>query len=294
MRPYTIITKEIIKFKGNSKLSDIYIYACLYNSIDHKTGISKYNQETLAKKYNIPERTLRNAIFRLSNQDNILKIEQKTYHKNNDIIKKNYYYMNTKPENYFFLYDDFFVIDIDREIKGFILLLKAICYNNTNTFLSKKLIKGNVNKSELSQLIGIARKTLDKYLKLAIELELIEIIEDKIIIINEYIPLRVKENSRQSEIVRTIQDLCIKYKSEMPYISNNDLKRIEFYYPFLESQIEEIKKDNFTKIHSLRYVLNNRMKSLPNTITIKYIFSALNIPYKVNKEPMKYNNIIVA
>lgn len=65
MKNYTIIPKEIIRYKCNSKPLDIYTFACIKSTIDYKNGISKINKETISDKFNLSERTLRDAIQRL-------------------------------------------------------------------------------------------------------------------------------------------------------------------------------------------------------------------------------------
>lgn len=292
MKPYTAITKDINKLSGNSKLSDAYIFACLYSTINYKTGKSKCNQNTIRDKFGIPESTFKDVIARLE-KCGLLKIERKNYYKYNQYIRKNYYYMNINPINFFFLNKDYFKLNIDRNTKGFVLLLKTISLNNTNTYLSKKPINNKINKTELAKLLGITTKTLNIYLKEAKDAELIDISEGKIFIICEYIRLRVKEDERHSEIISTIQNICVKHKVEIPFFDKRDIDRIMFYYSLLESEIEAIGDIEFTKLHSLKYVLENRMKKLPKTFSIEYIFEALNIPNKPNKEPMAYEKLIM-
>lgn len=78
MRNYTVIPKEIIDYKGNSKLLDIYTFACIKSTMNYQSGTAKTNQETISEKFNIPERTLSDSIIRLQKQD-LLKIERKSY-----------------------------------------------------------------------------------------------------------------------------------------------------------------------------------------------------------------------
>lgn len=291
MIQYTPITKEINNFKGNSKLSDAYRYACLFSTRDYKTGISKYNQETISKKFNIPESTLINSIKRLSEQNNILQIEQKWYHKNNSFIRKNYYYMNNNPENYFFIDNDFFTLDIDINIKGFVLLLKAICYNNTNTYVTERQMKGSINKSEIARKLNLDRGTFDKYLNLAKENDLIDILDKKLIIINESFLLTISKEKRHSEIVNTIQEICNKYKAAMPIMDKKDIDRLYMYYYTSESEIEIINNSRYTECCSLKYILENRIKNLPKDFSIEYIFKILNIPKPLIKERISFENI---
>ncbi len=48
-------------------------------------------------------------------------------------IKRNSYYIKPEKSNYFFLDNSFFKKCYPTKIAGFLLLLKAICLNNTDT-----------------------------------------------------------------------------------------------------------------------------------------------------------------
>ena len=48
-------------------------------------------------------------------------------------IKRNSYYIKLEKSNYFFLDNCFFKKNYPAKIAGFLLLLKAICLNNTDT-----------------------------------------------------------------------------------------------------------------------------------------------------------------
>ena len=201
MGNYTTIPKEIIEYKSKSKLLDIYTFACIKSTMDYKNGISKINQRTVQEKFDIPERTLRDAILRLE-EYRLLNIQQKMYENKNPILNcksilKNYYKFNLNPDNYFFVDNNFFNMNIPKEIKGFLLILKAICLNNTNAYISSRRIKNGINKTELSHRINMDIKTIQKYLIESQKLDEIVIIDDKIIIKNNFFPIIVnKQNKR--------------------------------------------------------------------------------------------------
>ena len=240
MKNYTIIPKKIIEYKSNSKLLDIYTFACIKSKMDYKKGISKINKKTLSNVFNIPERTSSNTIIRLEEQK-LLTIERKLYENKNANIKsktilKNYYKFDLCPEHYFFVCNEFLTSNLPKEIKGFLLIIKAICLNNTNFYKTKKTIKDSINKSELSKLINMDIKTIEKYLNLIKGLNEIAIIENSIILKNNYFPLRVKENgnkldNRKTEIINTILEICNNYNAMIPLINEQELKRILIYYP---------------------------------------------------------------
>lgn len=291
MNPYTPITKEIIKIKGKSKLSDVYIYACLYSTRNFKTGISKWNQVTISEKFNIPESTLQDSIQRLLKQNYILRIIRKMYRNGNEYIRKNHYQMSNNLIDFFFIRNDFFKLDIDRDIKGFVLLLKAICYNNI--YLTERQMRGSINDSEIARKLDLDRGTVRKYIKLAIDNELIEIVGKNIVIMNDCFRLRVSDKDRRSEIVSTIQDMCNKYNAVMPSMNEKEINQIYMKYYFSESEIKESDDTTVIERYSLKYALENRIKSLPKEFNIEYIFKILKIPKPPIKERKHFELRIV-
>ncbi|NDW09613.1 hypothetical protein [Dysgonomonas sp. 520] len=236
--------------------------------------------------------------MRLHNQK-LITIERKKYkNENSETIRKNYYHFNLNPENYFFVLNNFLKSNLEREIKGFLLILKAICFNNTNTYSSTRRIKGGLNKSELSRLIGMNIKTIEKYLDISEKLDEIEIIDNQIVIKNNCFPLRVKEHgskleNRKTEIINTIQEICNKYNAIMPLVSGEVLDRILLYYPLLEDSIERTNDNNLIKQCSFRYILNERLKkSLPKQFNTEYILKVLNISKPEKKEITNYKFIL--
>jgi hypothetical protein len=297
MKNYTIIPKEIIGYKSNSKLLDIYTFACIKSTMNYKSGISKIYQKTLSKQFNIPERTSRDAIIRLEKYG-LLSVERKTYENQNETrksetIRKNYYHFDLNPKNYFFIYNDFLTLNLSKKVKGFLILLKAICFNNSNAFTSIKPIKRSINKTELSKLINMDTKSISEYLNLVKGINEIAIIDATIILKSNYFPLKIKENgnrleNRKIEILKTIHKICNYYNAVMPQISNEELNRILANYPLLETIVENSNNENFIKNNSLKYKLNERIKSLPAQLNTEYLLKILNIPKPKKKEETKY------
>lgn len=292
---YTVIPKDIIGYKSNSKLLDIYTYTCIKSTMNYKNGISKINQKTLSEIFDIPERTLCDSIRRLQEQK-LFKIERKRYrNESSEIIRKNYYHFKLDYENYFFVLNNFLKLNLPREVKGFLLILKAICLNNSNVYISTNPKK--INKSELSRYINMDIKTIDKYLNQAKDLKEIAVIDNRIILKSNYFPLRVKEDgskleNRKTEIINTIQEICNKYNVIMPLVSDKVLDRILVCYPLLESDISEVNNVHFTETNSLEYILDKRITSLPVQFNEEYILKILNINKPDKKEITNYKFIL--
>ena len=131
---YTVIPKSIVNFQtGNSKPTDIYVWATIKYCSNHKTNISHITEEKLSLLTGLDERTIRRVIKRLKDAgcltvQTIIKEDA-----DRGFIKRNSYYIKPEKSNYFFLDNSFFKRNYPAKIAGFLLLLKAICLNNTDT-----------------------------------------------------------------------------------------------------------------------------------------------------------------
>ncbi len=81
----------------------------------------------------LDERTIRRSIKRLKDAGSLTV--QTTIKEDADrgFIKRNSYYIKPEKSNYFFLDNSYFKRNYPAKIAGFLLLLKAICLNNTDT-----------------------------------------------------------------------------------------------------------------------------------------------------------------
>ena len=78
----------------------------------------------------------------------------------------------------------------------------------------------------------------------------------------------------------------------MPLVSEEEVSAILVKYPLLEDDIQEVNNDDFKKINSFEYKLNERIKYLPTQINTEYILRALNIPKPKKKEITQYKFIM--
>ena len=131
---YTVIPKSIVNFQtGNSKPVDIYVWATIKCCSNYKTNISHITEEKLSLLTGLDERTIRRSIKRLKDAGYLTM--QTTIKEDADrgFIRRNTYYIKPASKNYFFLNNSFFQKNYPAKIAGFLLLLKAICLNNTDT-----------------------------------------------------------------------------------------------------------------------------------------------------------------
>lgn len=92
-----------------------------------------YNRGKLSLLTGLDERTIRRVIKRL--KDAGWLTVQTTIKEDADrgFIKRNSYYIKPANKDYFFLDNSFFKKNYPAKIAGFLLLLKSVCLNNTDT-----------------------------------------------------------------------------------------------------------------------------------------------------------------
>lgn len=177
----------------------------------------------------------------------------------NNRKQNNYYFKQDK--NYFFINNKFFE-DITKDnykLKGFVLLLKSICINNTNTC--------KLSKDEICKKLNISKPTLNKYIK-----ESDDIIEGSngIEIVNPYF-------SKSSVSINVFNYQVIKafceYKGVNPPTYDDKLMN----YISAQCCVD-------TKVESnayLPYVLVNRCNNLPSEVNLAYFVKVVrNLDYK--------------
>ena len=167
---YTVIPKSIVNFQtGNSKPIDIYVWATIKYCSNHKTNISHITEEKLSLLTGLDERTIRRVIKRLKDADCLTV--QTTVNEDADrgFIKRNMYHIKPEKSNYFFLDNSYFKRNYPAKIAGFLLLLKSVCLNNTDTI--------QWSNSQIAKAIGLSRNTTTALIKECQQLGLIKAIE---------------------------------------------------------------------------------------------------------------------
>ncbi|MEJ8740823.1 MarR family transcriptional regulator [Phocaeicola sp. HCN-6420] len=285
MESYITLTKDIHKIKGNNKLETILAIAGIKSTGNYKTNIAETTREYIAAKTRISFRTVKSIVPRLiENADFIFdKIETR-------IKSPNRYYFKKDGENYFFVLNSFFNETIDTKIKGLLLLIKSVCKQETNKYISEKPYKGALNHSELASKLGIDVKTLDKYLEKAIKEGQIKMIPKGLLILNKSIIPDFKSNDQLSRLYHIIYDWCLDNdvippdrNDEITQSSNGQTKRNN---PVLNAILCKTANMSDEEIRSL---LNKRIVS--KDVTLKYIAKALNV--NMHKTETKPLNIVI-
>ena len=286
MESYITLTKDIHKIKGNSKLDTVLAIAGIKSIGKYKTNITETTREYIAEKTGISFRTVKSIVPRLmENADFIFdKIETR-------IKSPNRYYFKKDKENYFFVLNSFFNEATDTKIKGLLLLIKSVCKQETNKYISEKSYKGALNHSELACKLGIDVKTLDKYLEKAIKEGQIKMIPKGLLILNKSIIPDFKSNDLSSRLYHIIYGWCLDNDVIPP--DRNDMitqpanGQTRRNNPVLNAILCKTANMSDDEIRSL---LTKRIVS--KDITLEYIAKALNAT--IQKTETKPLNIVIA
>ena len=258
---YTVIPKSIVNFQtGNSKPIDIYVWATIKYCSNHKTNISHITEEKLSLLTGLDERTIRRVIKRLKDAgcltvQTIIKEDA-----DRGFIKRNSYYIKPANKDYFFLDNSFFKRNYPAKIAGFLLLLKAICLNNTDT------IQWSI--SQIAKSIGLSRNTITALIKECQQLGLIKPISNGYeLTAGCFINSSVKKTN--AGIYKEICEFCKMKGVAAPKWDKRAMSVLLTKYNAIGlSRTEPI---------SITYQLDKRCKNLPDKVSLPYFITALDM-----------------
>lgn len=274
---YTVIPKSIVNFQtGNSKPVDIYVWATIKYCSNHKINISHITEEKLSLLTGLDERTIRRVIKRLKDAGCLTVQTTIKEDANRGFIKRNTYYIKPTSKNYFFLDNSFFKQNYPAKIAGFLLLLKAVCLNNTDTV--------QWSNSQIAKSIGLSRNTTTALIKECQQLGLIkQITKGYELTAGCFINSSIRKTD--AGIYKEICDFC-KVKSVA--IPNWDKRTMSV----LLTKYNAINVPNTEPI-SLTYQLDKRCKNLPEKVSLPYFIKALDMQeqYKAVTERAEQNKL---
>ena len=274
---YTVIPKSIVNFQtGNSKPVDIYVWATIKYCSNHKTNISHVTEEKLSLLTGLDERTIRRSIKRLKDAGYLTV--QTTIKEDADrgFIKRNTYYIAPIKTNYFFLDNSFFQKNYPAKIAGFLLLLKAICLNNTDT------IQWSI--SQIAKGIGLSRNTITALIKECQQLGLIKPISNGYeLTAGCFINSSVKKTN--AGIYRELCEFCQSKGVTPPNWDKRAMSVLLTKY----NAIGLLR----TEPISITYQLNKRCKTLPEKASLPYFIKVLDMQeqYKAVIEQVEQNKL---
>ena len=274
---YTVIPKSIVNFQtGNSKPVDIYVWAIIKCCSNHKTNISHITEEKLSLLTGLDERTIRRSIKRLKDAGYLTV--QTTIKEDADrgFIKRNTYYIAPIKTNYFFLDNSFFQKNYPAKIAGFLLLLKAICLNNTDT------IQWSI--SQIAKGIGLSRNTITALIKECQQLGLIKPISNGYeLTAGCFINSSVKKTN--AGIYKELCEFCQSKGVTPPNWDKRAMSVLLTKY----NAIGLLR----TEPISITYQLNKRCKTLPEKASLPYFIKVLDMQeqYKAVIEQVEQNKL---
>lgn len=263
---YTVIPKSIVTFQtGNSKPVDIYVWAVIKCCSNHKTNISHVTEEKLSLLTGLDERTIRRVIKRLKDAGYLTVQTIVKEDADRGFIKRNSYYIKPTSKDYFFLDNGFFNKNYPAKIAGFLLLLKSVCLNNTDTV--------QWSNSQIAKAVGLSRNTTTALLNECRRLGLIKAIEKGYeLMVGCFINSAVRKTA--AGIYKEICEFCKSKKVTPPNWDKRAMSVLLTKYNSINlSASEPI---------TITYQLNGRCKTLPEKVSLAYFIKTLDMqkPYR--------------
>lgn len=258
---YTVIPKSIVNFQtGNSKPVDIYVWATIKCCSNHKTNISHVTEEKLSLLTGLDERTIRRVIKRLKDAGYLTVQTTVKEDADRGFIKRNAYYIKPANKDYFFLDNSFFKQHYPAKIAGFLLLLKSVCLNNTDTI--------QWSNSQIAKSIGLSRNTTTVLIKECQQLGLIkQIAKGYELTAGCFINSAVRKTD--AGIYKEICDFCKSKGITPPNWDKRAMSVLLTKYTAIDvPRTEPI---------SITYQLNKRCKTLPDKVSLPYFIKVLDM-----------------
>ena len=289
---YTTLTKDI----NNIDNKDAIVYAYIKSRMNYKTSIAdNITEKEISEKLGISLSTVKRSVARLKKNKNLVdKVISNNVIAEGSYKTYNKYHVAKCNENFFYIYNSFFNDDMNIakaseriNVKNFLLKIKAICKKETNKYISENPYLDGLNKTELSKKLGIDTKTLDKYLKIAVNAGQIKYITNGLLILNKSIIPDFKEADSDTRIYHIIYDWCID-NGVVPPDRNDEITVMEDGSVRRRNRLlaELACKLVYMKDEEIRSLLTNRITS--EEITLEYIAKVLNINNK-KKEDIQYS-----
>ncbi len=156
MTPYRKITSNII---GKLSLQEAFLFYCLALNADCYTMKSHIKQESLANFYGIKKTDqIREYLYKFQSLG-LLKIDKTDVHGQFGIFNRCIYTLDTA--HYVLISNKLYDESISKELKGFLVQLKCLCLNGTNTTL--------YNQKRIAEEMNLSTGTVSKYIKEAAE-----------------------------------------------------------------------------------------------------------------------------
>lgn len=249
---------------------------------DFVTGESNVLLETLSKLSGYDSETVSSHLHKVADESSYLIIERKYIGNDSGKPKtKNTYKVIYPTMNFIMVDKEFLNFEIDglsdkaqHDLKGFILLVKCVCLNNTN--ITKYSLR------QIAERIGMSYSTIQRYMAKCIELEYI--VQE-----NGYyritLPHFDKGNDKQfpmgtpdlyKDIYRAISNYCIMKNCTIPPYNKDFISKIAVKYTYLESELTDLGDKATAEQFSITRQLEIRLPNPPDKIdSLNYFVKVL-------------------
>lgn len=276
---YRLFPIGLAKFLNNK---EAMTFLNLLFKSDFENGKSNVLLDTLAEISGYNTETTSGHLHKIEEISNFLKIERRCIGIVNGIPKTKNYYTTVIPTKDFIIVDkgfsDFKIDGLSKkaqhDIKGFIILIKCLCVNNTNTtFYSLRQIK---------QRVGLSYATIQNLMKKCRELGFIVQTDKGYEIKMPYFDLgnsRIYPNGTPDlykSIYKDITNFCIFNKINVPPYKTEYISKIAVRFPYKEEELAEIDDCDIQMKYSIKHQLEKRLSTLPKEIkSLNYFVKVL-------------------
>ena len=267
---------QFLKFTPNQA----YIAACLSFKSDFITGESHIHQDSLAQFCHCSISKIQDAISAFKRIGFIQSVKVLQFkNEKREPRRENTYQLHIPETNYFILRKELLEKDIPANVIGYVLLLKCLCINGSNScyYTLKEIAdKMNAGYSTLKGKNGLHQK--------AIHYGLIQSTKEKHTILDSNILLGESHNLPDSEKERVyveqfkiIQSCCKNHHIQPPIYDKQLMRLITSRYVDLDLETvlnQRLPKIKEKKIFSLKYILKllNINKNQTNKEEDEFLF----------------------
>lgn len=276
---------------------EAYAYLSLLFKSDYNTGESNVLLETLSKEMGYNTETVSDYLYKAKEHGYVDITRKFIKGEYGEPKTKNFYKVPIPSKDFIIVSRDFMNLHFENlslkdetDIKGFILLIKCICLNNCNlTYYSLR---------EMAKHLKISYGTIQKYMKMCIELELIKPHKKGYQIMldcfdkgnTNYFPKGTP--LLYKEIYNAIDLFCQTKGIDTPPYKAELIGQIAVEYPYTRQDLKRANDIEVIKRYSVKYQLAQRLPNVDEPInSLNYFVKVLtNKDFKipVKKEPQKF------
>ena len=184
MKHYTLIPNMI----SNKLISaDTYRFTCL-TFFPRKNGYTDTTINQLSRLVDESEHTTKDFIHRLK-KAGVIKIQE-----NNNPDKRRYKYFITEPlEDFKMIKKELLDLDIEISLKGFLIQLFTITFNNT--------LEVNLSINKIVKIIKISKPTAIKYIRQLVEMNLLKKTDTGFVLPVEYFKIGATKKEKDIKLI---------------------------------------------------------------------------------------------